>query len=53
MIGILWHEWVLRHGGAWVELHPKKSRKTGAIIECPQCGKRWLSRAPWYVGGAR
>lgn len=43
----VWHEVVLRHGGAWVEMFGKKpSRRHGVVVECP-CGKRWLSRAPW------
>lgn len=44
----LWHEIVLRHGDAWMEMLPsrKKSRRYGIVVECP-CGKRWLSRAPW------
>ncbi|QOC55925.1 hypothetical protein SEA_DIRTYBOI_63 [Gordonia phage DirtyBoi] len=48
LIGRLWHELVLRHGAAWIEILPNKSRRTGSLIECP-CGKRWLSRAPWDV----
>lgn len=43
----LWHEVVLRHGASWVEMRGGKvSRREGVIVEC-QCGKRWLSRAPW------
>ena len=44
----LWHEEVLRHGAAWMELSGRRtfSRKRGVVVECP-CGKRWLSRAPW------
>ena len=50
-LAILWHESVLRHGAAWVEIRGRCSlRKFGAIVECP-CGKRWLSRAPWYLNG--
>lgn len=48
----LWHEAVLRHGGAWVEMFGKKpSRRRGVVVECP-CGKRWLSRAPWDLAGS-
>ncbi|AYB69674.1 hypothetical protein SEA_KALAH2_188 [Mycobacterium phage Kalah2] len=47
-IAMLWHDLVLRHGDAWVELNfSKASRRFGTVIECP-CGKRWLSRMPWF-----
>ena len=48
-IAIFWHELVLRHGSGWIEMRPsrKRSRKFGVVVECP-CGKRWLTRAPWF-----
>lgn len=41
----LWHEW--RHGTSWRTITADRpSRAHGALYEC-ECGKRWLSRAPW------
>ncbi|AYR00072.1 hypothetical protein PBI_NEBKISS_137 [Mycobacterium phage Nebkiss] len=45
-----WHEHVLHHGPAWVEWPKRYSREWGVVVEC-ECGKRWLSRAPWDVPG--
>jgi hypothetical protein len=46
-INRLWHELVLRHGDCWVEMSRNPvPRKHGVLVEC-DCGKRWLSRAPW------
>lgn len=43
------HEQVLRHGGARVEVNAtrRQTRRRGTVIECP-CGRRWLGRAPWW-----
>lgn len=47
----LFHEMVLRHGSASMEVtEDDRSRKHGTILECP-CGKRWIGRAPWFLGG--
>ncbi|ANU79234.1 hypothetical protein SEA_GARDANN_127 [Mycobacterium phage Gardann] len=48
----LWHELALNHGPTWVEWPAQKSRKHGVVVTC-DCGKRWLSRAPWDLNGAR
>lgn len=49
MITLAWafHQFVLRHGDAWVELTGTETRDHGTLIECP-CGRRWLGRAPWF-----
>lgn len=45
-----WHELILRHGSATTEFSTRtRSRRYGTLIECP-CGKRWLGRAPWFLG---
>lgn len=46
-IGIFWHGVVLRHGGSTVEFSFRADRRHGVLAECP-CGKRWLTRAPWF-----
>lgn len=49
-LGWLIHELVLRHGSVTTEFSARiRSRKHGVVIECP-CGKRWLGRAPWFLG---
>lgn len=50
-VGWIVHELLLRHGASTLEFSAHdRSRKHGTVIECP-CGKRWLGRAPWFLGG--